>query len=174
MEDENGRPKRRQITFDLGENKLKAYYPKPSFALNPRYHKKAWKDIAKFMQQHGFEHRQYSVYASLKPITNVELNTLIDDMVAQMPWLNKCLNAIDITNIGRQHSLMKAVQEATIKFEETVVEAKETKEPNTEDKGMSMSEYKQIIAEKRSKEWQSGKDSIPQREKGKQSKDDRT
>lgn len=172
--EEKDEPKRRQITFDLGENKLKAYYPKPLFTLNHRYHKKAWKDIAKFMHQQGFEHRQYSVYASNNPMTGVELNALVRNMVKQMPWLNQCLNAIDVTDIGEQHSLMKAVQKATIEFEKTGVEAKETKEPNTEDKGMSMSEYKQIIAEKRSKEWQSGRDSIPQREKGKQSKDDRT
>ena len=120
-----GKTKRRQITFDLGENKLKMHYPKPLFTLNPRYHKKAWGDIAKFMKKQGFEHRQYSVYASQKTMTSVELNILIRNMVKQMPWLNKCLNAIDVTDIGEQHSLMKAVEVAAIELEDDKVEVKE-------------------------------------------------
>lgn len=34
-----------------------------------------------------------------------------------MSWINKCLNAIDVTNIGRQHSLMQAVENSAIKLE---------------------------------------------------------
>ena len=114
---------RKQITFDLSDNNLKKYYPKPKISINPQYHKKAWGDIAKFMKKNGFEHRQYSVYVSKDPITRAKVNTLVNKMVAQMLWLNKCLNAIDVTNIGRQHSLMKAVQKATIEFEKAEAEA---------------------------------------------------
>lgn len=168
---EKDKNKRRQITFDLGENKLKIYYPKPAFTLNPRYHKKAWEDIARFMKKQGFEHRQYSVYASLEPMTSVELNTLIRNMVRQMPWLNKCLNAIDVTDIGEQHSLMKAVEMATIELEDNKIEAREMTESDKADKRISLSECQQIIAEERRKESQSGKDKISQKEKSGQSRD---
>ena len=63
------------------------------------------------------------MYVSKDPITRAKVNTLVNKMVAQMLWLNKCLNAIDVTNIGRQHSLMKAVQKATIEFEKAEAEA---------------------------------------------------
>jgi virulence-associated protein VapD len=108
---------RKQITFDLSDENLKQYYPKPSHTHNPKYHNKAWKDIANFMSNNGFEHRQRSVYASYNPMTNAEVLALIDSMVEKMPWLDKCLNAIDITDIGKQHSLMQVIHRATIKLE---------------------------------------------------------
>lgn len=49
--------------------------------LNPKYHNKAWGDIARFMKKNGFEHRQRSVYASLNPMTRAEVLVLIDSMV---------------------------------------------------------------------------------------------
>ena len=55
-----------------------------------------------------------------------------------------------------------------------MAEAKETKAPDKEDKGMSMSDCKRLIAEERSKGDWSSKDKTPQKEKGRQSKDDRT
>lgn len=120
------RQSRKQITFDLGENKLKMYYPKPSFTINPRYHKKAWSDIAKFMKAVGFEHRQYSVYISRESKTDAEIGNLVIYMVRKMPWLNECLNAIDVTNIGKQHSLMNIVEMATI----AILECKDNKIEN--------------------------------------------
>ena len=51
--------------------------------------------------------------------------------VEKMPWLNKCLNAIDVTNIGRQHSLMQAVENSAIRLEAMEKES----EKKTEEKG---------------------------------------
>ena len=149
MEDKNGKAKKRQITFDLGENKLRMYYPKPAFTLNPMYYKKAWKDIAKFMRQQDFEHRQYSVYVSSKPMTSVEINALVKNMVQAMPWLNQCLNAMDVTNIGKQHSLMTAVEEASRNLGQNKTNEAEAKndimanrkENFKESVGLSMSEW---------------------------------
>lgn len=108
---------RKQITFDLSDKNLKLYYPHAKHTVNPNYHKKAWKDIAKFMSKNGFEHRQYSVYASKEVMTSAKINALMKMMVKTMPWLYKCLNAIDVTNIGQQHSLMSVVEKAAIKYE---------------------------------------------------------
>ena len=108
---------RKQITFDLSDNNLKKYYPRPKIFINPQYYKKAWEDIAKFMKKNGFEHRQYFVYVSKEPLTKAKVNILVNEMAVQMPWLNKCLNAIEVTNVGKQHSLMKAVEDAASQLE---------------------------------------------------------
>lgn len=114
--------------------------------LNPKYHNKAWGDIARFMKKNGFEHRQRSVYASLNPMTRAEVLVLIDSMVEKMPWLNKCLNAIDVTNIGRQHSLMQAVENSAIRLEAMEKES----EKKTEEKGDTMSDWKRKIEKEKS------------------------
>lgn len=132
------RATRKQITFDLSDKKLRIFYPKPKFNINPKYHNKAWGDIARFMKKNGFEHRQRSVYASLNPMTRAEVLVLVDSMVEKMPWLSKCLNAIDVTNIGRQHSLMQAVENSAIKLE--AMEKEHEKE--TEEKGDTMKDWK--------------------------------
>lgn len=122
---------RKQITFDLSDQKLKIFYPKPKFSINPKYHNKAWGDIARFMKKNGFEHRQRSVYASLNPMTRAEVLILVDRMAEKMPWLHKCLNAIDVTNIGRQHSLMRVIENSAIRLEKIGKETKrETEEEN--------------------------------------------
>lgn len=114
---------RKQITFDLSDNQLKRIYPCPRLNLNPKYYKKAWKDIARFMAVNDFEHRQYSVYASNREMKPVEVNELVSAMSACMPWIGRCLEAIDVTNIGRQHDLMPFVEflEAEKKTEKRAV-----------------------------------------------------
>ena len=112
---------RRQITFDLSDDKLKIYYPRPKWSMNPSYHKKAWKDIASFMKKRNFEHRQRSVYASQDGLTRVEINALIDSMIQNMPWLCNCLNAIDMTDIGKQHDLMPVFETYRIELEKHVI-----------------------------------------------------
>ena len=113
-----GLPSRKQITFDLNDNKLKSIYPRPKMTLNPKYYKKAWKDIARFMKKNGFEHRQYSVYASQKEMTGMDVNALIRAMAIRMPWICKCLDAIDVTDIGEQHDLIPFVRGIEMEFEQ--------------------------------------------------------
>ena len=38
---------RRQVYLRLSGRKLKKHYPHPKFTLNPKYYRKAWKDIEK-------------------------------------------------------------------------------------------------------------------------------
>lgn len=45
-------------------------------------------------------------------------------MVEKMPCLNKCLNAIGVTNIGSQHSLMKAIENSAIRLKSMEKESK--------------------------------------------------
>ena len=162
---------RKQITFDLSDKKLKLYYPKPSFTINPKYHNKAWKDISKFMKENGFEHRQRSVYTSYVPMTRAEILALIDKMVQTMPWLDKCLNAIDVTNVGRQHNLLQAVHGATIKYEVQHSEKTEEKQDSekSEKKQISIEDLGKLIEERREKNEQTV--TSPSKQKGEKNND---
>lgn len=64
------------------------------------------------MKKHGFEHRQFSVYTSIERMTGMDINLLMEDLAKEMPWLSRCVNQIDVTNIGAQHSLLQALERA--------------------------------------------------------------
>lgn len=65
------------------------------------------------MRENGFEHRQFSVYVSTDRLTNTDISILMDNLAEEMPWLTLCVNQIDVTNIGVQHSLLKTLETAT-------------------------------------------------------------
>ena len=105
---------RKQITFDLSQKALEMYYPRPKTTTNPKFYKKAYMDISHFMSKNGFDHRQFSVYTSKERITNTDIALFMADLAKEMPWLSKCVNQIDVTNIGNQHSLLQILEEATL------------------------------------------------------------
>lgn len=41
------------------------------------------------------------------------MSLLIDILAEKMPWLTLCVNQIDVTNIGMQHSLLRTLEVAT-------------------------------------------------------------
>ena len=90
---------RKQITFDLCQEALKKYYP---HSLTQAYY-----DIRRFMESHGFEHRQTSAYVSLDVVS------LAEQLAMALPWLSRCVNEIDVANIGVQHSLKKVLENAS-------------------------------------------------------------
>ena len=97
---------RKQITFDLQQKALKQYYPRPKRSLNPQFYKKAYRDISAFMCANGFEHRQYSVYASKERLDTYDIVELMEKLAGEMPWLGKCAKEVDVTDIGdMQHSI---------------------------------------------------------------------
>ena len=95
----------KQITFDLGQEALKKYYP---HSLTQAYY-----DIRRFMESHGFEHRQSSVYVSLDKLTTLDVVSLTEQLAMALPWLSRCVNEIDVANIGAQHSLKKVLENAS-------------------------------------------------------------
>ena len=114
---------RKQITFDLSQKELEHHYPRPKGSKNPRFYKKAYADIMAFMKEDVFEHRQFSVYTSIGKMTNTDVVLLMDELAEKMPWLSPCVNQIDVTNIGTQHSLLEILASATQQqFDENVVE----------------------------------------------------
>ena len=94
----------KQISFDLRQESLKRYYPQ-----NPT---QAYHDIRRFMESHGFEHRQSSVYVSLDKLTTLDVVSLTKQLAVALPWLSRCVNEIDVANIGAQHSLKKVLENA--------------------------------------------------------------
>ena len=92
---------RKQITFDLSQKALEMYYPRPKATTNPKFYKKAYMDISHF-------------YTSKERITNTDITLFMADLAKEMPWLSKCVNQIDVTNIGNQHSLLQILEEATL------------------------------------------------------------
>ena len=96
---------RRQVYLRLSEQKLKKYYPRPKFTLNPKYYRKAWKDIEKIMTAQGFECKNHSLYISTEPVTNSKVNIIINAMGKNLKWFPKCLTAIDVESVGKQRDL---------------------------------------------------------------------
>ena len=94
----------KQISFVLRQESLKRYYPQ-----NPT---QAYHDIRRFMESHGFEHRQSSVYVSLDKLTTLDVVSLTEQLAMALPWLSRCVNEIDVANIGAQHSLKKVLENA--------------------------------------------------------------
>ena len=100
------RGSRKQITFDLCQEALKKYYP---HSLTQAYY-----DIRRFMESHGFEHRQSSAYVSLDKMTTLDVVSLAEQLAMALPWLSRCVNEIDVANIGVQHSLKKVLENNAI------------------------------------------------------------
>ena len=92
--------KRRAVNFDLSEKKLRKYYS----ATNP---KGAYSKISDFLEKHNFEHRQYSGYRSNETMTDIEIMDLMDELFTKMPWLDKCAEKMDITNIEAVYDVLQ-------------------------------------------------------------------
>lgn len=97
---------RKQITFDLNQEALRQWYPHREPVGDPQYYKRAYKDIQRFMSGNGFERRQRSVYVSTEELTTLDIVNLMQQMSGQLPWLGRCAEQIDATDIGVQHSLL--------------------------------------------------------------------
>lgn len=88
----------RTFNFDLRIKSLRQYYPSSNFL-------KAYSDIKKFLLKHNFEHRQWSGYKSLEPLSDREVYNIIYNMTTTFPWLKNCVNKFDVTNIGDIYDL---------------------------------------------------------------------
>lgn len=89
------------INFDLDTNKLNEYF---------EYRSEAYNKIKNFMTKNGFEHRQYSGYKSLKPLTNGDMTVLIYELNNKFDWLKDCVNRFDVTNIGEQYDYVNLIK----------------------------------------------------------------
>lgn len=98
---------RKQIAFDLSISKLKEFYPYEPY-------NRAYDDIKSFMKKYDFMWRQGSIYVSKKPIKTSTVSKIIKKLSKEQPWLNRCVNAFDVTSIGKTHSLKHIFEKAVI------------------------------------------------------------
>lgn len=94
---------KKALNFDLDTKALKQYYSNKNY-------RKAYEDIKNFLLVNGFEHRQYSGYISVKPMSDATIRAKILKMKKVFPWLKKCVNHFDVTDIGRQHDLTHIIR----------------------------------------------------------------
>lgn len=83
---------RKSLHFDLDYNNLKKYYSKT----NPS---NAYKEIKKYMIEHGFIHHQYSGYVSKYKMSNKSAYEFCVELSNNLPWLRSCVKNIHMTDI---------------------------------------------------------------------------
>lgn len=96
--------KYKALYFDLKIKRLKEYYSET----DPTG---AYRKIKSFLTKRNFTHEQYSGYHSGFKTTDLEIFDLIDEMSRTFPWLSKCVNHFEVTNIGANHDLMELFAE---------------------------------------------------------------
>lgn len=94
--------RRYAINFDLSVEKIREYY-------NAEYPQRAYHAIAHYMERHGFEHRQYSGYVSINPISRTELVRLARDIHIELPWLFYCETKMDATVMTHPFDLREMI-----------------------------------------------------------------
>ena len=97
---------RKAINFDIDTKKYEEYTGKASPT--------AYAEIRKFLLKHDFEHRQGSGYVSKKDMKTSDIGILATNMTLTFDWLKYCIKQIDVTNIGRQHSLIDTITKTSI------------------------------------------------------------
>ncbi|MGB4984296.1 MAG: VapD family protein [Erysipelotrichaceae bacterium] len=102
---------RKAINFDLNTKKLLEYYDKDNY-------NNAYRDIRKFMERNGFEHRQYSGYVSMKSVRFGIVENVLADAYQQFPWLVNCVDVLDVTSVGKNYDFAKKFKSQQISKDE--------------------------------------------------------
>ncbi|RTK00926.1 vapd [Campylobacter jejuni] len=92
---------RKAINFDLSTEELKKHFEDT---------RKPYGLIKDFMLENGFEHRQYSGYASKEPMSNEDVFSIVLRISRKFTWIGSCIKEFDITEIGEQYSLKDTIQ----------------------------------------------------------------
>ncbi len=100
---------RKALNFDLDTKKYEEVTGKSAPT--------AYGEIRRFLRKNEFEHRQGSGYVSKDSLNDGKIFAIIQNMSMELDWLRSCVKQIDVTNIGKQHSLIDAVSKAPINNE---------------------------------------------------------
>lgn len=90
------------INFDLDTKKLKLYYPSSNY-------RQAYRDIKKYLENNGFKHRQFSGYISKTSMKHKDIVDIVATLDIKFSWFSKCVRRFDVTNIGKEHDMMKYI-----------------------------------------------------------------
>ena len=92
---------RKAINFDIDTKKYEEHTRKKAST--------AYAEIKRFLKKNGFEHRQGSGYVSKNSLDDLRITAIITNMTLTLKWLRFCVKEIDVTNIGKQHSLLDTI-----------------------------------------------------------------
>lgn len=81
---------RRQLTFDLHTEGLKSQGFEPS---------RVYRLIRVWMDEHGFDHEQLSVYVSKNLLSDRDMSRLTNDFAYDFPQVCACIEGISTTEI---------------------------------------------------------------------------
>lgn len=95
------------LNFDLDTNSLKRYYPGSNY-------RQAYRDIKKFLIQNGFEHRQWSGYKSIEPLSDYDVMRITKTAKKHFSWLSKCVNRFDFTDVGNCYNMAEIIRQGVI------------------------------------------------------------
>lgn len=105
---------RKAINFDIDTKKYEEFTGKPAPT--------AYAQIKRFLKKNGFEHRQGSGYVSKDSLDDQKITAIIMNMTFNLSWLKYCIKQIDVTNIGKQHSLVDTINKAPIETDLSDIE----------------------------------------------------
>lgn len=97
---------RKAINFDIDTKKYEEYTGKKVPT--------AYAEVKKILKKNGFEHRQGSGYVSKNSLDDLRITAIITNMTLTLKWLRFCVKEIDVTNIGKQHSLLDTINKPYI------------------------------------------------------------
>ena len=97
---------RKAINFDIDTKKYEEHTGKKAST--------AYAEIKRFLKKNGFEHRQGSGYVSKNSLDDLRITAIITNMTLTLKWLRFCVKEIDVTNIGKQHSLLDTINKPYI------------------------------------------------------------
>lgn len=95
------------ITFDLDTKKLEEHYPSSNW-------RKAYDDVAAFLEDNGFTRQQSSVYYGDESINAVTCVTVAQALSDAHDWLSVCTKDIRMLRIEENNDLMPAIQRPSI------------------------------------------------------------
>ena len=82
---------KRAINFDLDTKELLKHFKNTH---------QAYSAIKVFMEDNGFEHRQYSGYVSREPISEFSAISVTEKLNQKFKWLKDCIQKYDVTEIS--------------------------------------------------------------------------
>jgi virulence-associated protein VapD len=106
--------RRYAINFDLSIQQLQEHY-------NADQPKRAYREIARYMQKNGFSHRQWSGYISDNTMTKPELLQFTLEIHKQFPWLIHCEGSMDATVITDVFDIKQMILDAMVDDDENIM-----------------------------------------------------
>ena len=91
------------ITFDLDTKILQEIYPQPTW-------QNAYKDVARFLRESGFDRQQGSVYFGSEDVDVVRCQIAVQKLTAEFSWFGPAVRDIRMLRIEDNNDLMPAVE----------------------------------------------------------------